>query len=262
MAGMQDRKTRGISKENQKKLKRQSQKQKLALLSICIAAALMSGCGAAKAGSEAAKTEAESTAQEENMSESAAAAVQTENEDAAAEQYYKIEFADWFKQFSVPDLNGETVTQDIFKKADVTMINIWGTFCTPCINEMPDLGEINRAYQEKADAEGKVPFQIIGLVGDAIAADENGYPVIDADIKKTAEDIVAKTKADYVHLMPTGNFGLNIMGTGEIQYFPSSIFVDSEGNILQADGSDITVGGHDKAQWESLIEKVLEQVKK
>lgn len=174
-------------------------------------------------------------------------------------QYYKIDFADWFKSFEVTDLSGNQVTEAIFQKADVTLINIWGTFCGPCIDEMPALGEIDRSYRAQADADGKVPFQIIGLVGDAIMADENGYPIINPEIQKTAEDIASQTKADYVHLMPTGNFGLNVMGTGEIQYFPTSIFVDSEGTILKVNGSDITVGGHNKAQWESLIADVLAQ---
>ena len=45
--------------------------------------------------------------------------------------------------FEIVDLNGDTVTQDIFKDYDITMINIWATWCGPCRSELP---EIQAAY--------------------------------------------------------------------------------------------------------------------
>ncbi|MBQ4235421.1 MAG: TlpA family protein disulfide reductase, partial [Treponema sp.] len=39
--------------------------------------------------------------------------------------------------FTATDLNGRIVTSEIFEKNKVTMLNIWGTFCGPCIREMP-----------------------------------------------------------------------------------------------------------------------------
>ena len=44
-----------------------------------------------------------------------------------------------FGTFESKTLDGEDVSQDIFSKADLTMVNIWGTFCGPCIKEMPEL---------------------------------------------------------------------------------------------------------------------------
>ena len=34
-----------------------------------------------------------------------------------------------FSHFTATDLDGNTVTEDIFKDYKLTMINIWGTFC-------------------------------------------------------------------------------------------------------------------------------------
>ena len=36
--------------------------------------------------------------------------------------------------FSTTDLEGNTVTNDIFSQADLTVVNFWGTFCNPCID--------------------------------------------------------------------------------------------------------------------------------
>ena len=55
-----------------------------------------------------------------------------------------------FGSFTSETLEGTEITQDIFAEADLTMVNIWGTFCGPCIREMPELGEISREYGEKA----------------------------------------------------------------------------------------------------------------
>ena len=39
------------------------------------------------------------------------------------------------------DLDGETVTNDLFAEKDLTVLNVWGTFCGPCVAEMPELGD-------------------------------------------------------------------------------------------------------------------------
>ena len=48
-------------------------------------------------------------------------------------------------EFSAQIVNGDAVGSSIFKDYQLTMINIWGTLCKPCINEMPDLEAL---YQE------------------------------------------------------------------------------------------------------------------
>ena len=53
-------------------------------------------------------------------------------------------------EFTGEDLEGNKVdSKELFAKAKVTMINVWGTFCSPCIMEMPDLGELSREYADK-----------------------------------------------------------------------------------------------------------------
>ena len=45
--------------------------------------------------------------------------------------------------FETVDIDGNKVSSaDIFSKHKLTMVNIWGTFCGPCIREMPDLEEL------------------------------------------------------------------------------------------------------------------------
>ena len=50
---------------------------------------------------------------------------------------------DGFGAFESETLDGEKVTEEIFQQADLTMVNIWATFCGPCIQEMPDLAQLS-----------------------------------------------------------------------------------------------------------------------
>ena len=82
-----------------------------------------------------------------------------------------------FESFTAQDLDGNQVDETIFEDAELTMINVWGTFCTPCLEEMPDLAELNREYQEKG-------VQIIGICSDTINADKE---LDEAQLEKARE---------------------------------------------------------------------------
>jgi thiol-disulfide isomerase/thioredoxin len=52
--------------------------------------------------------------------------------------------------FETTDLAGNTVrSEDIFGENALTMVNLWGTYCGPCIGEMPDLEELNGRLKDK-----------------------------------------------------------------------------------------------------------------
>ncbi|MCR5421919.1 MAG: TlpA family protein disulfide reductase, partial [Lachnospiraceae bacterium] len=63
-----------------------------------------------------------------------------------------------FEGLDTVDIQGNSITNDFFKQADVTVVNVWGTFCGPCIGEMPELQKWN---EEKPDN-----VQILGIVAD------------------------------------------------------------------------------------------------
>ena len=51
--------------------------------------------------------------------------------------------------FESTDLDGNKITSDIYSNNKITMINIWGTFCGPCIREMPELAQLSEEYKSK-----------------------------------------------------------------------------------------------------------------
>lgn len=144
--------------------------------------------------------------------------------------------------FSATDLNGNTVDQTALADYKLTMVNVWATFCTPCLNEMPELGELADEYSGKG-------VQIVGLVTDLTDSDGS----ISQTQLETAQDIVGKTGADYTHIVPsTDMYGL----LSQITSVPTTFFVDSKGNQVGM----AYVGARDKASWAEIIDETLAEV--
>ena len=204
---------------------------------ICLAA--LSACG----GQEAS---AESGSVKESGTEAAAGV----SADASAEKYVPeiTPFEDIFRSFSLKDTEGNEVTEAVLSDHELTMINVWATFCNPCLKEMPDLGALNREYQE----DGK-SFQIIGLVMDGFRVEESGEIVEDPDMTETARSMIDQTGADYLHLIPTGDFAYSLVASGQTQSVPTTLFVDSEGNMI---GKPV-VGSRSGENWKVIIDEKL-----
>ncbi len=148
------------------------------------------------------------------------------------------------EKFTATDLNGQQVTQEVFAKYDVTMINIWGTYCSYCLQEMPGLGELAQEYKDKN-------VQIIGIVIDVL--EPNGE--ISAEQVNLAQTIVKQTGANYQHLLPSKDLIL-----AKLQYvtgIPETFFVDKKGNII----GNSYYEAKSKAQWAKIIDTMLKEVK-
>lgn len=168
------------------------------------------------------------------------------NQDQQASEERVVDMDKGIYQFEATDLDGNPVTQDIFSKADLTMINVWGTFCAPCLEEMPGLGEISRTY---GTIDGKT-FQIIGIVIDTLDHETN----IDPAQVALAEEIVAKTDADYLHILPSTDLIL-----AKLQYvtaIPDTMFVDKFGNYV----GEEYLGSKSKEEWISIIQKNMKTI--
>lgn len=139
--------------------------------------------------------------------------------------------------FEGHDLEGNTVSSDILSDSRLTMINVWATYCNPCLSEMPGLGELAGAYDSEE-------FQIIGIISDV----QEGA---DQSMLDLAADLVERTGADYTHLLL--NESLYFALLTDVSAVPTTFFIDQEGNIL-----DTVVGSMKKEAWEERIHALLE----
>ena len=144
--------------------------------------------------------------------------------------------------FSAEDLDGNSLDQSILEGHTLTMVNVWATFCTPCISEMPELGELADEYADKG-------VQIVGLISDVLNSDGS----VSETQLDTAREIVSSTGADYVHIVPsTDLYGLLY----QITSVPTTFFVDETG----AQVGYTYLGARDKAEWSAILDEVLAEV--
>ena len=131
--------------------------------------------------------------------------------------------------FSAEDIEGNKIDNSIFKENKVTLVNVWATWCGPCVNELP---EIQKVYSELKD-------QGIGVVG--IVADGN-------DAKDTAKELIELDSLKYKMIIPDSNLEKNLIST--LRGFPTSYVVDSEGKIL-----GMKLGGMNAEGFKAFIEQ-------
>lgn len=142
--------------------------------------------------------------------------------------------------FEAATIDGEEITSDIFADSKLTMINIWATYCNPCLMEMSDLGEIATEYD-------KAEFQMVGIISDVTAESD------DADIT-VAKDLIEDTKAGtYPHLLLNQSLYYNLVGATDS--VPTTFFVNQKGELL-----GYLVGSQSKDTWVAIIEDLLSEM--
>ncbi|MCJ7856562.1 redoxin family protein [Lachnospiraceae bacterium NSJ-143] len=146
--------------------------------------------------------------------------------------------------FETTDTNGNKVDQSIFSDYDLTMVNVWTTYCGYCLEEMPDLAEVNKEYADKG-------VRVVGLVSDVIDMDGS----LNSGQLELANEIIEKTGANYLHIVPSDD----LMGIlYQISSVPATFFVDSSGNQV----GYLYTGPNDKDGWSDIIDELLLEVKK
>ena len=144
---------------------------------------------------------------------------QNEAEDQAIG--YKLE------TFESVDMDGNKVSDAIFADKDVTIVNVWATFCGPCYEEMPDLAKLAEGLPDNA--------QVIGVVIDALTADADagsdtavnwGGAVGNLDL---AKQICDETGVKYTNILASDS----VMETfGIVAAVPTTFIVDKSGKLV------------------------------
>ena len=151
-------------------------------------------------------------------------------------------FEKTFGDFTTQDISGNPADSSVFKDYKLTMVNIWATYCSPCIREMPGLANLNKKYADKG-------FRVVGIVTDVCNSAFQPTP----SKMETAGDIIELTGADYLHLIPSRS--LVIAHLSQCASVPETVFVDSEGNRV----AEIYAGSRAEEEWDVIIKDLLEK---
>lgn len=146
-----------------------------------------------------------------------------------------------FPAFQGMDLDGNPVSNELFKENSVTVINFWFSACAPCIGELGELNALNEELKLKGGA-------VIGINADTIGGDES--------MIMEAKNILEKKGAMYQNIYFPADSEAGKL-TYSITAFPTTVVVDRNGNMV---GEPILGGINSEKQMKALqtmIDEVL-----
>lgn len=221
---------------------------KFKFLSVFLIGLLLTGCGKNTTDDMVSETviqtqveSIEDASKEENSASDVEVdlEMETANEVEKEETGEEAEEEPYVVSFTATTVDGEELTSECFSQSKLTMLNVWATYCNPCLSEMPDLGEIALSY-------GTSEFQIIGIVSDVAEGD-------DEETVQGVKDLIEETKADYPHVLLSESLYMNLVGA--VDSVPTTFFVNRKGEML-----GYVLGAQSKEIWEGIINELLEEV--
>lgn len=148
-----------------------------------------------------------------------------------------------FSTMDTLDMDGEKADFSLFSENKLTFVNLWNVGCTPCVQEIPVLETLNNEYEGKGVTIKGLYFYPFG----SKLPDEE---------RKAIEDILESAGATYQQLLLSDDM-TNHEIIQNIQAFPTTFVVDSDGNILNT-----IIGSSDYDGWKERIENELEKAEK
>lgn len=154
---------------------------------------------------------------------------------AESESLWRKEVLAGFKSEPIKDFELTTVKGEKVKLSDLkgklVMINFWATWCVPCVKEMPILAELYDKYK----AQG---LEILAVSGDSV------------EDKSKIAPFALKNKLNFPVM-----FGENVPSLYDVHSYPTTIFVDRQGNIkYRSSGLD---GENAKRNIEFIIAQLM-----
>ena len=168
----------------------------------------------------------------------------TDVDDAADDSYhYEVEdqaIGSNLGTFASVDMDGNEVSEAIFADKDVTIVNVWATFCGPCIEEMPALASWADEMPDNV--------QIIGIVIDTPPNSAEGDAIEtwggDPDNLDLARKICSEAGVKYTNILASES----VMETFEkVVAVPTTFIVDRSGKLICTPFVGADVEGYRKA---------------
>ena len=144
-----------------------------------------------------------------------------------------------FPDFEGMDLDGNPVTNELFKKNSVTVVNFWFSGCAPCIAELSELNALNEELKLKGGA-------LVGINADTIGGDES--------MIAEAKSILEKKGAMYQNIYFPAESEAGQL-TYSITAFPTTVVVDRNGRMV---GEPILGGINNEGQMKVLQDLIDE----
>lgn len=146
-----------------------------------------------------------------------------------------------FQNMKLQDIEGKDVDSSVFKENKITIVNLWSTTCTPCIEELPTLDKISKEMKDKGVGVLGFLFEFDGQINDS-TLDE-------------AKKILKNGNISFQQLVGSGKI-MNDEVIRNVNATPTTFAVDSNGKIVAK-----ATGAMDEERWTAFINSALKKVK-
>ena len=148
----------------------------------------------------------------------------------------------WLPKMETEDLDGNSVSGRDLLSEKLTVINLWGTWCPPCVEELPELEILNQAYASQG-------VTIVGVLQDGV--DDSGQP--HEENIATAKILLEDAGVSYPIILPDTVFTQEVLS--QVYAFPTTFFLDHEGTVLKT-----VVGSNTAEKWSEIVDEVLQSL--
>lgn len=219
---------------------------KMMVLGVLTGSILMAGGCGAKTEKETAATETASEGSADTVSAKAEGmTIETEealpdSADADSQVLEDTPDSDIFEKMDTEDLDGNKVDSSLFAENKLTLVNVWNVGCTPCVQEIPILDQLNKEYEGKGVAIKGLYYELAAGLAEESRSD--------------VESVLKDAGASYQQLLVSEDMFADDM-MQNLMTFPTTYFVDSNGKIVKA-----VMGSNDYDTWKKLIEDTLAEM--
>ena len=145
-------------------------------------------------------------------------------------------------QIETVTIDGETFTGYDFPENKLIVLNIWATWCPPCVEELPYLQEVSEYYSDKN-------VEIIGIMLDGV----NEKLEMDSSVIDAGKKLLATAGANYTVILPDETLIKELVG--QVHVIPTTFFMDGKGNVISG-----VVGSRNADEWKEEIDGALEKI--
>lgn len=138
------------------------------------------------------------------------------------------------------DLDGNRMDASLLAGYRLTMVNIWATYCGPCISELPELAQLSRDM-------APLGVQLVGIPSDCVDNRFDPAPML----VSYAKELLSSAGADYPQLLPNADMYMKFLSS--ISSVPTTFFVDETGTLV----GQVYVGSRDYDAWSAIIQDTL-----
>lgn len=128
--------------------------------------------------------------------------------------------------FALPDSSGKLLRLSDFK-GRVVYVDFWGTWCYPCIQEIPDALTLQEKYKDQP-----VTFLYVALEYDN--EDIAGWKQFIAGNNSTFGKLLNNKPFPGVHVVAEKQFRNKAISAYKINFAPTHVLIDQSGNIVHA----------------------------